>query len=247
MLKALLELLSGDFLQRKAPSHPCSLFCNQIFSHPKWSQPASSPSYLVHQTWLHLTLGSIQKAVHSPRLRTCWPLRKVRTNCWGAEGSSAASSQSTLPGLLFHGQASRPRVGLPGGLLWRSMLSSPYMFWCADFENPLLISRLVRNLPSVSYWAFIGCYNILWKLSPSILLTIGWDGSNSSHLTDEEIKAWRGKETYSGAVLGDWGAEIRTWVCWPSKPNCFVLSFYYKHQPCPFALQTLFSVLFLPS
>lgn len=33
MLKALLELLSGDFLQRKAPSHPCSLFCNQdIFS-----------------------------------------------------------------------------------------------------------------------------------------------------------------------------------------------------------------------
>lgn len=224
MLIALLELLSGDFLQRKAPSHPCSLFCNQDLFSSKVI-PASFISYLVHQTWLYLTLGSIQKAVHSPRPRACWPLRKVRTNCWGAEGSSAASSWNILPGLLFPRRAGWPRVGLPGGLLWRSMLSSPYMFWCADFENPFLISRLVRNLPSVSYWAFIRCFNILWKLSSSILVTIGRDGSNFSHLTDEEIEAWRGKETYLLRGCTGW---LRSWdkdpglFAFKAKLFCFV-------------------------
>ena len=64
MLKALLELLSGDFLQSQAPSHAshpaCYFAITDLFS-PR-AIPASFISYLVHQTGFHLTLGSIQKA-----------------------------------------------------------------------------------------------------------------------------------------------------------------------------------------
>lgn len=48
--------------------------------------PASSVFYLVHQTWLHLTLGSVQKSRPLSKNDGLPPLRTVRANCQGSKG-----------------------------------------------------------------------------------------------------------------------------------------------------------------